>query len=236
MPARSLPKSATARLKAFQTAKNLKDGVPAPLVIPYSAATIARLDAFYPSYKLKVDAMEAALAAQAGITQSVKEKRQQAVWLISHFYINVQNAIMRKAFDKSVRAFYGLDVNSGKVPALKSESKILYWGELAADGEAARIAAGGVPVTFPSIAEVSAAVNNFKNANLLQANAKYAFDIAQETLAAAKSEANKLILKMWNETEATFDTGDKPSLRRKCRAWGVVYIPNKGEASEEESV
>jgi hypothetical protein len=46
--------------------------------------------------------------------------------------------------------------------------------------------------------------------------------------------ADQLILRMWNETEAEFDTGDKPSMRRKAREWGVVYVPTPGEAPSPE--
>lgn len=234
MPVIKRPKSTKAIFKALRTAKNLKDATPVGHVIPLSAGTCAWLDAFYPTYALAVHTMETALAEQAAITQTVKEKRQKALWLVSHFVISVQNAIIRKAFDKSVRVFYGLPVTSGRVPLLKSESSIIYWGEQIADGEAARVLAGGAPVTFPSITEVSAAVEAFKNANLQQANAKDAFDTAQEAVAALRAEANKLVLKIWNELEAAFDTGDKPSKRRKCREWGVVYVPNRGEAPEAE--
>ena len=230
MPQRRLPQSATARLKAMRTGKDRKDAIPAPLLIPYTAATIAKLDVFYPAYKLKVEAVETALQAQVNVSSTVKEKRQIAEWFISDFFGALQSAIRRKTFNASVRAFYGLAVSDGKVPLLNSEADIIFWGDKAAVGEAARIAAGGAAITFPAIAEVNTAVTNFKNANLQQANAKEAFDAAQEALEADQAEADKLVLKMWNETEAAFDDGNKPSMRRKCREWGVVYVPNPGEA------
>ncbi len=34
---------------------------------------------------------------------------------------------------------------------------------------------------------------------------------------------------MWNEIETAFDEGNKPSMRRKAREWGVVYIVTPGE-------
>lgn len=236
MPVIKRPKSSADILKALQAAKSMKNAAPVGHTIPLSASTITWLDTFYPAYELSVRTMEAALAEQTAITVTVKEKRQQALWLVSHFVMSVQNAIIRKAFDPSVRAFYGLPLTSGRVPPLKSEDSIIYWGEQIANGEAARVLAGGVPVTFPSIAEVSAAVAAFKSANLNQANAKDAFDTAQEAVAAHRDEAKKLVLKIWNEIEAAFDAGDKPSKRRKCREWGVVYVPIKGEAPEAEVV
>lgn len=230
MPKRRLPQSEAALLRAMQTGKDRKDSVPAPLVIPYSASTIAKLDAFLPAYELKVQAVEAALLAQTSATASVKETKQMAIWLVSDFYSALQSAIRRKKFDPTVRALYGLAVSDEKIPTLKSEADITFWGHKAALGETARIAAGGAPITFPTIAEVNTAVTNFKNPNLAQANAKEAYDAAQEALQADRAEADKLVLKMWNETEATFDEGDKASMRRKAREWGVIYVPNPGEA------
>ena len=229
MPTRRLPNSAATRLKAMRTGKDRKDAIPAPLVIPFSATTIAKLDAFYPAYKLKVEAMEAALQAQTNVSGNLKDLRQMAEWLISDFFSALQSAIRRKKFPASVRALYGLAVSDDKIPRLKSEEDIVFWGDKAAIGEAARIAAGGAAISFPSIAEVNTAVANFTNPNQAQANAKEAYDLAQEAVEADKAEADKLVLKMWNEIEAAFDEGDKPSMRRKSREWGVVYVHTAGE-------
>ena len=229
MPTRRLPNSAATRLKAMRTGKDRKDAIPAPLVIPYTAATAAKLDLFYPAYKLKVEAMELALQAQTNVSATVQDTRQMAEWLISDFFSALQSAIRRKLFNATVRAYYGLAVSDEKIPRIKTEADIVFWGDKAATGEAARIAAGGAAITFPSIAEVNTAVNNFKNPNQAQANAKEAYDAAQEAVEADKAEADKLILKMWNETETAFDDGDKPSMRRKAREWGVIYVPTPGE-------
>jgi hypothetical protein len=230
MPTRKLPHSAKARLKALQTGKIRKDAIPAPAVIPYSAPTMAKLDLVYPVYKLKVEAMETALQAQTSVSGSLKDKTQMAIWLISDFFSALQSAIRRKKFEPSVRAFYGLAVSDDKIPRIKAEADITFWGDKAATGEAARIAAGGSPISFPTIAEVTTAVTDFTTPNQAQEDAKFAYDSAQEAVEAENPEVDKLILKMWNETETAFDEGNKPSMRRKARQWGVVYVPNAGEA------
>lgn len=229
MPTRRLANSGISRLKALQTAKERKDSIPPPAVIPFTAATIIRIDTVYPAFKTNIEAMEAALQAQSAATTQVKATRPDAEMLISHFYQALQNAIARKVFEPSVRAFYGLAVSDGTVPSLKSEADISFWGDKAVTGEAARIAAGGTAIPFPTIAEVSAKVNPFKAANQTQANAKEAYDNAQEAVETDTIEVDKLILKMWNEIEAAFDEGNKPSMRRKAREWGVVYTISSGE-------
>ncbi len=122
MPQRRLPKSVTALLKAIKRGKARKDS--APLIIPYSAGTITKMDAFYPAFKLKVEAMQAALTAQSDSTQTVIDTRQIAVWTISDFFTALQNAIRRKKFPASVRGLYGLDVSDAKIPKLNTEDDI----------------------------------------------------------------------------------------------------------------
>lgn len=230
MPTRRLANSNPSRYRAQQIAKEMKDAVPPPLIIPITGNTSARLDVFYPLYKSKILSAEAALQLQFTLTGQIKDAKPLAEYLISDFYDALQRAIRRGLFNESVRTLYGLAATDTTLPTLNSEADVKFWGEKAADGETARIAAGGAPITFPSIAEVNTAVNSFKNLNVQQANAKIAFDTAQEAIAAQNPEADKLILKMWNEIETTFDEGDKASMRRKAREWGVIYVPTPGEA------
>jgi len=102
------------------------------------------------------------------------------------------------------------------------------------DGETERTGNGGDPITFPDLADINVHVDAFKAANQLQSTYKSDYDTAQETLAAANPATDVLILQLWNSIEATYDTGDKPSMRRKAREWGVVYVPSAGEAPSGE--
>jgi len=234
MPTRSLPKSNPNRYKAINTAKELKDMVPPPPFIPFTAATIVRMDTFLPLYKAKIEAAETALQGQLTLSPLIKEARQQAEYLISDIYSALQRAIRRKKFLASVRPPYGLKGNDANLPRIKSEADITYWAGKASAGEAARVAAGGDPISFPPIAEMDLAVSTFKDLSHQQDIAQLAYDAAQEAIAADNPEADKLILKMWNEIETAFDEGDKPSMRRKARHWGVVYVPTPGETPTPE--
>jgi len=230
MPTRRLPYTLAQRIKALFTGKSRKDSMPPPLIIPYKPSTINMLDIFYPPFKAKVDGLDVLLNTQVTISDQLKTARPLAELFISHFYEAMQNAIKRKTFESTVRTLYGLDANDGNLPVLRSEADITYWGGKAVSGEAARmLLPGAVPITFPSIAEVTAIVGNFESLNTQQADAKEAYDNGQESIAADDVAADELILRMWNETEAEFDKGDKPSMRRKSREWGVIYVPTPGE-------
>ncbi len=229
MPKRQLANSNPKRFRALKAVKDRKD-VTAPADVPLTANTITRFDTFFPQYKTKYLAVQTALAGQSILTNQIKTAKITAGYFVADFIDALQNAIRRGTFDASVRALYGLPVGAPHRPPLHTEQEILDWGERVHDGETARIAAGGAPISFPSLADVDGAVGAFKTLNLNQAAAKTVYDNAQEALEAMNEDCDKLILKMWNEMEAAFDEGDKPSVRRKCREWGVVYIPNPGEA------
>lgn len=234
MPTRRLPRYNQERHDAMRQAKERKDAVPPPLIIPFTANTILRLDTLQPVYKTKYQAVSTAKNAQTAISVIVNDTKELAVFHIQDFIVNLNNGIRRKLILPTARNLYNIPVNDTNLPYLGSENDIVTWGENIDAGETARIAAGGVPITFPSLAQVNTAVNNFKAANQLQANAKDAYDAAQEVVEADNPEADKLILKMWNEIETAFDEGNKPSMRRKCREWGVVYVLTPGEEPSPE--
>jgi hypothetical protein len=229
MPKRRLPRTDAERDEALRNGKNRKDAVPPPALIPYTAATIARIDIVQPEYRAQYLVVSAAKNAQTGLTASVRQAFKMAVFYEQDFIDALNKAIRREEIPASARAFYQLNVNDETLPKITTESELTTWGQNIIDGEAARIAAGGAPITFPSVAQVTAKVTAFNTQNQLQANAKYTYDVALEALAAMNPDADKLILKMWNETETAFDEGNKPSMRNKCREWGVVYVPSPGE-------
>jgi hypothetical protein len=184
-------------------------------------------------YLLKSNLAANALQSQTSLTAQVVEARSLASLYIRHFVENMFNAIKRGVFENNVKAFYQIDLSSNVLPQVNTDEKIHFWAKNIAEGEAARIAAGGLPIQFPSIAEVNAATGNFKDLNLQQSLAKDAFDEAQEALSILNPDADKLILRIWNEVEATYNEGNIPSMRRKARQWGVVYV-NRGKVVTEE--
>lgn len=228
MAYRRLPNSTPQRLRALLAMYN-RAAVTPPSQLPFKQETIDRLNAFYPAYHQKITDMAKALSAQASITSQVITAKQAATWLVLDFMDALQNAIRRGAFDASVRVLYGLPMEKRQRPKLQSEQDIITWGEDIHDGETKRISLGGAPITFPSLAEVDAATLDFKTKNLQQSEKKYAYDTSQEAVQTENKKADKLILKCWNEIESEYDVGDKPSLRRKAREWGIIYVPRKGE-------
>lgn len=228
MPTRQLPNSNPKRYRALRMINDRKTVTP-PAEVPITSPTVTRFDLFFPAYKAKILAVAAALSAQGAATTLVRAAKQLGAWLVDDFYEALQRAIRRGEFAADVRALYGLELSETKNPKISTEQDVIAWGEFAHDGETVRTGAGGAPITFPSLLQVDTAVNDFKTKNLTQAAAKTTYDNVQQALETNNTEADKLILKCWNEIETYFDDGDKPSMRRQAREWGVVYIPRKGE-------
>lgn len=232
MPTRRLPQTNVTRLKALSNAKERMDVTPAPQM-PLTADTQAKITAQQPAYQEKFKNETTTLQAQASLTAEVSVARNLASVFIRHFIEALFNAIRRGTFANNAKAYYHLDISSDVLPSVSSDENINLWANNLADGETQRIADGGAPITFPSIAEVNAATSNFLALSLQQSLAKTTHDEAQEALNALNQEADKLILKTWNEIETAYNEGDIPSMRRKAREWGVVYVNDNGKISED---
>jgi len=230
MPVIDRPLSNIARNAVLRNSKIRKDQVPPIPNNPYTPGTVAWLDLFQPQYKAKFDVVSAALHTQTSLTAQVTHAKKLAVFYEEDFVLALQRAIRRELFPKTDRSYYGIPVDSRETLKVSTETQIIDANEVLTTGETNRTTAGGTPISFPSIGDVNNMVNNFISLNNSQAPAKLNFDDKQGELSALNPEADRLILKLWNETETAFDTGDKADMRRRAREWGVVYKPKKGEA------
>ncbi|MBI4930441.1 MAG: hypothetical protein HY841_06740 [Bacteroidetes bacterium] len=220
---RKLPDSDEKRNIALSGAKTKKDNT-APANIAITPNTITRLDAMQPLFSSLMQARANKLQAQTDST-TVKETAQaRARMFVSHFIQAFNNGVDRGMFPPSHRAFYQLDVNSNSVPDISTEPLLTQWWQRLIDGDAARIAAGGAPMAMPTIAEVTFEYNAFKNANIAQSTAKNNYDSAQEDVEDQREEADKIILKVWDEVETFFNEEPITSKRNKAREWGLVYV------------
>jgi hypothetical protein len=213
--------------------KKKKDNVPVA-AWPMSPSTITRLDTAQPLFKQKMQARADALSAQSASTSGTDAQRNSTRMYISHYFQAFNNGVARGMFTAAERAYYKLDISSEAVPALDSDEKLLTWGANLIEGDAQRIAAGGAAMAMPTTAEVDAVFSVFATSNQQQSNLKDAYDQAQEAVSSMRNDVDSLILRMWNEIEASFSEEDAPSKRRKAREWGVVYISSPGEGTEKE--
>lgn len=205
-----------------------------PEAPPFSAAKVAQLNTDQPAYHALIVASNTARSNQTAQSSVVAALRHTARLWVSHGFQALLNACIREQFPNSAKNFYGLPLDGNKGPVLSSDLDITQAAVTYNDGETARVAAGGDPITFPSLVGINAQVDGFKAAQQTQTTLMGVYDAAQEDLAATNTAIDLLILQLWNAIEAEYDTGDKPSMRRKSRKWGVVYIPSPGETPSGE--
>ncbi len=227
MPVRRLPGSDKKRIMALEAAKTKSDSLPPGAESPLSPGTKARLDAKLPFLQNLLSERGSALSKQSKASQEEDTTQADAGLVINHFIQVFNMGVARKKFPDTARAFYGLEVNRRKVPKLTAESDIVLWGQRLIDGDAKRVAAGGAPMTNPSVATLQVAYSAFMTEHNTQSGKKDAYDRAQEAVEKDRPDTDDLITDIWDEVEFFFRKDEASSKRRKAREWGVVYIQNK---------
>lgn len=229
MPYRRLPQTNASRDSALTTCKEKMDAID-PTPPPFSAAKATQLTADQPMYHSLIVAANTAKSNQTNQSAIMMPLLRTARFWVSHGFQALINACIRDEFPNSAKNFYGLPLEAKGGPDLGTEAGVIQGAITYNDGETERIAAGGDAITFPSLANINTHVDAFKASQQTQSILKGLYDDAQESLSAANTNIDLLILQLWNSIEAEYDTGDKPSMRRKAREWGVIYVPSKGEA------
>ena len=220
--ARRLAQSNKTRNEALQNAKTKKDSGPADM--PISPDVIIRLDNIAPDYKA---AMTNVTVKKAELSIKIAAKAvaaRKARKFVSYFIQTFNNGIELEIFPKQHRAYYNLEVESGKVPYLGSEQALKTVGQALIAGDPNRVAAGGAAMAIPDIASLTAAFSAWFSLFTECSNLKDALDTAQENVAALNEEADGVILKVWDQVETFYNEEDKESQRANAREWGVVYI------------
>jgi hypothetical protein len=139
-------------------------------------------------------------------------------------------------FPVTDRAFYQLNISQESLPDMSKETDLIQWAGNAVSGEAARIAAGGAAIPFPTIAQVSAELTAYQTARTAQSTKKDAFTAEAEDVEALRPPADSLILDIWDEVEFKFRHDSPSSLRAKAREYGVVYVSRPGELAAPTGV
>jgi hypothetical protein len=138
-------------------------------------------------------------------------------------------AIVRGELQPSVRGFYGLDEDFTRLPILNTESELLEWGKKIIDGETARKMQGLTPITNPTIALVRVHYDNFVEAQKFQKMLQKNHSRALTNLSDLRTEADDIILTIWNEVEDFYKDLPEDIRREKAQEYGLVYVYRKNE-------
>mgnify|MGYP000201139915 FL=1 len=232
MPYRRLPNTDQARIRALKAVVvkgdicNVYD-----LAVSLKALTDARnfLTKFEAAQAYYADCFERQARAGRKHQANVKTARLY----ISHFIQVLNLAVIRSEVRTVHKEFYGLDMRNNNVPDLSTEAALAEWGRKIVEGESRRISQGGIPIYNPTIAKVRVHYDIFMESYERQRNLQALTARSLEALASMRSEADALILDIWNQVERKY-AEVMPNEKRLelCRAYGLIYYYRTGEKEE----
>ena len=228
MPYRRLPNTDSSRLKAIKIAY-AKGKAIIPMELAFKQGTFQRVLSFLPKLEKVIAEHKTTYDIQVKNNKEYLKKLKKAKLYVSHFIQVVNMAIVRGELQPSVRGFYGLDEDFTRLPILNTESELLEWGKKIIDGETARKMQGLTPITNPTIALVRVHYDNFVEAQKFQKMLQKNHSRALTNLSDLRTEADDIILTIWNEVEDFYKDLPEDIRREKAQEYGLVYVYRKNE-------
>lgn len=228
MPYRRLPNTDLARLHALHNAiQRAQTADYTEQVLPYKVQSEAQR--FLVQFENAVVQSKDNYNSKVNANKQYRHIVQNARMYISHFIQVLNLAVIRGEIKKDLKALYGLDTNNHIVPDLSTEECILEWGKKIIEGEQQRVAMGGFAIYNPTINKVKVHYDIFcehqGNHTLVQQNTTR----VRTNLDALRSEADAIILNIWNLVETYFRDLLPYEKLQKCKSYGMIYYPRKGE-------
>lgn len=234
MPYRRLPNTDAARLKALQTAFNKGREIP-PFNLAFSQNAFQKVQSFLPSFKKALDESRQAYESQVERNKEYLKTLKKAKLYISHFIQVVNMAITRGELPPGERAFFKLDEDEKKTPALQTEAEVIEWGNNIIDGEEIRKAKGRSQITNPTIAVVKVRFEQFMDSYKFQKTLQKNYHRTLEKIAQMRPTADEIILQVWNEVEKHYLELNDEERRTKASEYGLSYVYRKSELHKIEN-
>ena len=228
MPYRRLPNTDSARIRALRTALEFGREMP-PHKLAYSPKTLVQLQKFLPQFEQNIDLQRQSQASREKKSKNYNDIVRKARIYLTHFIRVMNMAIFRGELPAETRAFYGIPTNDSTVPSLNTENELLSWGRRIIEGEEFRIKKGGSPITNPTIAVVKVRFEKYIDALNFNATLSKRTQEYSNRNNEMRQEADKIILSIWNEVEACFNSNGDEERRACCEQYGLVYFFRKNE-------
>jgi len=228
MPYRRLPNTDVARLKALNQAYQKGKEMP-PFKLAFSQSTFNKIHVILPGFDAAVRLYKNTYAAGIAKSKEYPTNFKKAKLYISHFIQVMNMAIARGELHSNIRTFYGFDESDNKVPEMNTEAEVIKWGEQMIAGETERLKKGMTPINNPTIALVKVRFEQFLDAyHTKKINQKNNIRILND-VTALRTQADEIILNIWNEVEKHFADLPDDMMREKSAEYGVVYVFRRNE-------
>ncbi len=228
MPYRRLPNTDIARIRALRKAiektinTGFQDLAVSLSVIERARNAVGLFDKLRSQYQQTFD-------IQVTANKTFQKKVKSARMYISHFIQVLYMSVIRAEIKQDSLEMYGLQDMDFIVPDLSSNEQILEWGSKIIDGENARIAKGGVPISNPRITKVNVMFSIFKKSYQTQQQYKNATDRVVNEISEYRKKVDEIILQIWDEVEKF---NSKYPLNQRLdynKEYGIIYYNRKSE-------
>lgn len=223
MPYRRLPNTDQARLRALKAALDIgqKKSVNE---LAFSQAALIRARTFLPGFENATIQHRHAKNQQGQNSRSYQEIVKKARLYVSHFIQVLNFCILRGELKTEVREYYGIKKDAKRLPSFVLESDLLKWGKRIIEGEQQRTLHGGNSIYNPSIAVVKVKYDQFADAYHYQKTLQKNSARWTEKVAEMRTEADDIILTIWNEIEETFASYPDVIKRQMTEEYGIIYF------------
>ncbi|MBR6433481.1 hypothetical protein ACFX5L_05015 [Bacteroides sp. KG123] len=229
MPYRRLPNTDQARIRALK-AVVVKGEVCNVYDLAVSLKTLTEARNFLVKFEAAQVYYADCFDRQARAGRKHQANVKTARLYISHFVQVLNLAVIRSEVRTAHLAYYGLENGKNSVPDLSTESALVEWGRKIVDGETKRLSQGGIPIYNPTIAKVRVHYDIFMDSYEKQRSFQSLTARSLEALASMRTEADRLILDIWNQVEKKFEEVTPNETRLDlCRDYGLVYYYRSGE-------
>ncbi|HDR90558.1 MAG TPA: hypothetical protein ENN63_13145 [Bacteroidetes bacterium] len=232
MPYRRLPNTDNARLRALKTALEKGRELP-PFRLAFSQKTLQEISSFLPSFETGIQLNRQNYSRYVDYGKKYQQELKKARLYLSHFIQVMNMSIQRGELPESTREYFRLSPDEKTLPPLQSEDDVITWGERIIEGENQRIRKGLSPVTNPTMAMVRVWFEKFMEGYRFQKTMLQKQARSQTNLANLRSEADRIIVQVWNEVEDHFRDLPDEMKREKAGEYGVTYVYRKNEMEKQ---
>lgn len=227
MPYRRLPKTDNARLVSLRKTVAMEQW---PIdQLPISARLLTQAKAYLPVFDGLVQQYNMTYESRVDSNKSYKKSIRQVRMYISHFIQVLNMAVMRGEIKKESKEYYQLIPEDYTIPDLSTEESLVEWGRNVIEGEQARIANGGIPLSFPTIAKVKVYYDIFLERYQSQQTHRQSTSRNHLRVYEMREEVDELILQIWDAIEAYYADLLPYAKYVACKKAGVIYYYRTGE-------
>ena len=230
------PTSDEARGVLFDTVLERRAAIPEGEPNPLADSFVTNISDARDDLSDGVSSRDTAKSGQVAATGALVEARKPTALGIRHYHANHRMFIKRGLSDPAERAHFGLDTSNLRVPLLNTDEQIAIALNAVLNGEDARRDDGNVPIPIPSPEDLQTLKTTFSGKMTLQAEAKLAYNEAQNALELLRKEVARLIRVIYGTLKLFYKSQGRTNadVRRILREWGFSFVSDSGEPVDEE--